>query len=280
MTPLLIASTRAAVRAGVAAPLSAALLVVGLATRWLGHGHDLDILRCLAFLLTAALISAVDDPAAETLAAVPYPLAARTLSRIAVTATAAGAIWLLGLAVADAAAPGTPLLGISLEGLGVAVFGVSSAIGIKRYGQIDEPAVLAVPAVLALLLATELIPRQWALVGQQTWGTPWVAEQFRWGCIVAIGAGLAARALTQSTGQRQHGCASTPSIGSADGSGRRFSWTDAILARTTAGTSPDPDDVRRRCRRERQLLIARTDGGDRRRGRGNPVLRTRSVDAL
>jgi len=198
MSPLFLASLRSATRAGLAAPLGAALLLVVVCAQWFGGGHDLELLRCVAFLLTAAVVSAVDDPAAETLAAAPYTLAARTLGRIVVATFAAAAVWAVALAVAATTAPGVPLLGISLQGLGIAVIGVTCAAGLRRFGQLHEPAVIAIPLVLALLLAAQIIPRQWALLGDQTWGTTWIAAQVRWSAVVAFGVGVTACALADT----------------------------------------------------------------------------------
>jgi hypothetical protein len=212
-------SIRAGRRAGLGAPLAAALALLAATTRWFGHGHDLDLLRCLAFLLTATLVSAVDDPTHETLAAVPFSLAARTLGRVAVAALTATAVWVAALTVAVHTTRHVPLFWMTVEATGIAVVGVTCAVLVQRWGHLDEPAVVAIPAVLALLLSMQVIPREWALLGDQTWGPPWIATRIRWASLIAIATGLTSCALAQRRAStwppRQRG------VGTGDQSGAR-----------------------------------------------------------
>ena len=195
MSPLIHASVRACRRAGLGVPLAAGLVLLAAAMKWFGHGHDLDLFRGLAFLLTAALICAVDDPSREALAAVPFSLAARTLGRVGVAALSAVPVWIVALAIATRTTRGVPLFWMTVEGAGIAVFGLTCAVLVHRWGRLDEPAVVAIPVVLALLLAMQVLPRHWALLGDQTWGPPWIATRIRWASLIAIGIGLTSYAL-------------------------------------------------------------------------------------
>jgi len=225
VNPLIHASARAGRRAGLGVPLAAGLVLLAAATRLFGNGHDLDLLRCLAFLLGAALISAVDDPGREALAAVPFSLAARTLGRVGVAALAAVPIWIVALAIATRTTRDVPLFWMSVEGAGIAVFGLTCALLFHLWGRLDEPAVVAIPVALALLLAMQVLPRQWALLGDQTWGPSWIATRIRWAALIAIWIGLITHALVRDgyprrdTGkrrrQRPNAASETPTMHSA-----------------------------------------------------------------
>jgi hypothetical protein len=87
---------------------------------------------------------------------------------------------------------------MTVEATGIAVVGVTCAVLVQRWGHLDEPAIVAIPAVLALLLSMQVIPREWALLGDQTWGPPWIATRIRWASLIAIATGLTSCALAQS----------------------------------------------------------------------------------
>lgn len=158
-----------------AAAVAAAILLIAAQTDGWGGGPPLSELRLGAVALAATLAFALDDPAADTLAASPTPLRSRRLWSLVLAVGALGALWagLLGLsgallpAVADAClavvrAPLTLELGL-LGVTGVALGTVATRrLGGGAGGIVAGPGVVlvffALVAVLGWLPGSPLDP--------------------------------------------------------------------------------------------------------------------------
>jgi hypothetical protein len=145
-------------------------------------------LRVVGLLLALGSGYALDDAAAVTLHASPYPLARRTGLRLAATAAFVIAVWVTVLAWYHRWDLG---LGLTVElAAALAVTWAVAAWG-RRHG-FDQPGLATTPALLAALLLAASIPRAPMLVGP---GPDWAAAHLRWSGVLAAAAGALMIAL-------------------------------------------------------------------------------------
>ena len=181
--PLVAASWRAVARSALFAPVGiAVLLTVGTAA-WLDSGSAVNLLRGAALLLAAGLVTTVDDPTGEVLAASPYPLAVRTATRILVGLAVVVPAWLAIVGIVATRVSEVPTAALTLEALGMAAVGLALATGLRRWRAQHQPSYVAGPGLFLTVLALNAVPPRWALLTDQTWGPPWAATHLRWAAL-------------------------------------------------------------------------------------------------
>jgi hypothetical protein len=155
------------------------------------HGDTRDVvgdLRVVGLLLALGSGYALDDPAAVTLHASPYPLARRTGLRLGAAAAFVVAVWVAVLAWYHRWGLG---LGLTVElAAALAVTWAVAAWG-RRHG-FDQPGLATTPALLAALLLAAAVPRAPMLVGP---GPGWAAAHLRWSGVLVVAAGALMVAL-------------------------------------------------------------------------------------
>jgi hypothetical protein len=191
---LFVASARAVRRGAVGGPVVAAMLLSLLTVPVLDDGYALQVLRGVGVVLGLAVVVAVDDPAATVLAASPYSAARRTLARLAAVVAIAAPVWSMAAALAAWRAD-VPVAGVALETVAWWTMALAIAATIWRRTGSLAASYVAGPVLLGLALATDGLPRAWALLAGQTWGPPWEAAQLRWVAVLLAGSGVAALAL-------------------------------------------------------------------------------------
>ena len=178
------------------APLGAALLLVLVTLPVLDDGWAPRVLQAAAALLALTVAVAADDPAGELLAASPYRLWVRTLSRAAVAVALCLPVWALLLVVASrraAALPGgvpLPVERLSVQAAVLAGFALALGLVLARRG-VRAPSSTAGPALLLGVVATYQLPAAWGLWEVQ----PWEAAGFRWAGLALVAAAVVAHAL-------------------------------------------------------------------------------------
>src|SRR5205823_3459204 len=108
------------------------LLLTAATAAFMDVGLAVQVLRGVAMLLAVGLVTAADDPSGEVLAASPYGLGVRTMTRVAVAAAVTAPAWLLSATVVAIRAPGTPIAALSLEAAAIALLGVALATALRR----------------------------------------------------------------------------------------------------------------------------------------------------
>lgn len=169
-------------------PLVIGALAIGALFAHRGGVADVTIaLRVLGLVLALAGGFALDDAAATTLHASPYPLARRLLLRIGCVAAVIATLWGVALLrlLPDAptgqrAALG---LGVTVE-LAAALAVVWSVAAWGRRRGLDEPGIVTAPVLLSLIFAGAAQPRVPMLVGP---GADWLTAHLRWTAVL-IGA--------------------------------------------------------------------------------------------
>lgn len=213
---LIAASWFAVRRAGLVVPATAAVVLVA-GTAHVQEVHAVQVLRGVAVLLACALVSAMDDPAGEVVAASPYPRRVRSLFR----ATAAGfvvlPVWVLAATVAELRFDPTPVWGLSLEAAGLCLSALAIGAGLRAWTGQLAPSYLGVIGVVVVAFASNALPRSWAMVQQQVYGPPWQAAQFRWVALVLVAAGVLAAALRDPLPDRRLGRGAQRSCGGEPG---------------------------------------------------------------
>lgn len=161
------------------APLGSAAVslgVVGYAAVRSGGAPDagsLTPLRLAMVALAAGAATAVDDPAAPTLAASPLPLGARRALQLGLVATAWLLAWAAALGAASWLPSRAPAAQLTLEAVGWLAIGLAVAV---RFGS-----TASAPALLVLVVLVGRLPDRVALL---TAGDRWSALQLRWVGIV------------------------------------------------------------------------------------------------
>ncbi len=113
------------------------LIAMGTIIARASTGHDLAEIYALAFVAsTAGLGFALDDPAAETVAASPTPLARRRLHRVAIAGTITVTTWLMIAAVvATSDTQQFPTYDVIIEVAGLAAIGLATSAVVQRRTQ-------------------------------------------------------------------------------------------------------------------------------------------------
>ncbi|MDQ4059433.1 MAG: hypothetical protein M3124_09960 [Actinomycetota bacterium] len=167
-------------------PLATAALVSTLVVGW-RHGHAAAVpLQLVAILLSSAAGFALDDPAAETLAASPTSLLRRRLLRLLLVGPPVAVVWglLLWWQGTDGAEEtwALMLLFAGLLGLSMGVSGIAGRRSAKGSGGIVVP-----PAIFVLLILSTVIPREWRPLPLGDVPGGWDQIYLRWGAAAVLG---------------------------------------------------------------------------------------------
>ncbi len=113
------------------------LIAVGTIIARMSTGHNLAEVYALAFVTsTAGLGFALDDPAAETVAASPTPLARRRLHRVGIAGTITAATWLvIAGVVATSDTQRFPTYDVIIEVAALAAIGLATSALVQRRTQ-------------------------------------------------------------------------------------------------------------------------------------------------
>jgi hypothetical protein len=200
VTDRIACSWRALPRSAVLGGCSVAALLPVVAWPSLDTGSGLLVLRGTAVLLAVAVTFAVDDPAADVLAASPTPLRQRVMVRVALAVAVAGAAWTAAAAVV-AARDHVPVAGLTLEVLALAMVGIAVALALQTWGGATDPGILTAPVVAGAVLAANLLPSRWALLVAGPGGPEWEQAHRRWAAVLVV-AVVAARLATADRASR------------------------------------------------------------------------------
>lgn len=192
---LTAASWRVVRRSGLLLPVAAAGVLVAATVHLFDDGYAAQVLRGVGLLLACAWVSTQDDPMGEVAAGSPYPRAVRSLARAAVGLVLLLPLWVGAVLLGEWRGGDLTVLPLALEAAGLGLAGVATAAALRAWGDRHQPSYLAVPAVLALGIAINSLPRGWAMVPFQTWGPPWEAAQLRWAALALLCVGLLVGAL-------------------------------------------------------------------------------------
>jgi len=142
--------------------------------------------RVVALVLALGSGFALDDQAASTVQASPYPLARRLWLRIAATAALVVPLWTLALPLVRVDPVLSLRLGLTVEFLAALAVVWATAAWCRRRG-LDEPGVATAPVLLGLLVVCALYPRAPMLVPP---GPQWLAAHVRWAGVLACATAL------------------------------------------------------------------------------------------
>jgi hypothetical protein len=133
-----------------------------------GTAQTIPALQITALALTAALASILDDPAAETIAAVPLTLRFRRGLTIAVVVPAVLVIW-AGLVSLSGVAP-------ELAGAFTLQLGALVLLTLAFAAALARGTTIAGPLVVLMFLSVSAVAPDWALLpelGDWRWDTTW-----------------------------------------------------------------------------------------------------------
>ncbi len=164
--------------------IGAAGVLVGATTPILDDGHAISVLRGAAILLAGGLAIALDDPAADLLAASPTTMAKRWAARLGLAAGLVAASWALLSAWVGGVVGGLPWLALSVEAAALGGFSVALAAALRRWRDVREPGPLVAPAVFGAVLAANLLPQRFSLLAGDPSGNGWTAAHMRWATIL------------------------------------------------------------------------------------------------
>ena len=173
-----------------APPAVGALTVGGLLTLFRAGdpAGGIGALRAVGLTLVLGSGFALDDAAAPTLQASPYPLVRRMCLRIGCAGAVVVPLWTLALVWIHHL---SLAVGLTVELLGaLAVVWATAAWG-RRLG-FDEPGIATAPVLLGLLYLAIALPRTQLLVEP---GPQWLAAHLRWAAVLAGAATLLAVAM-------------------------------------------------------------------------------------
>jgi hypothetical protein len=172
-------------------PVIAAVVLVTCSVPILDDGWAMQVLRGVAVLVACAAAATTDDPCGEVLAASPYPRPVRSAARFVVGCAVLLPLWLVALVVSHLRDEGIPMIGLSLEAVGLIGLGLAVGAVMRANRDIHQPSGYALPTLLAVTLALHQLPAGWRMMTDQTWGPPWEAGQIRWaafllGCLGVV----------------------------------------------------------------------------------------------
>ncbi|HEU4676782.1 MAG TPA: hypothetical protein VFS29_12380 [Motilibacteraceae bacterium] len=185
--------------------VAAAVALTGLDAGW-----GPRVLRAAGVLSAVALTAATDDPCGEPAAASPYPRSLRTVARVAGAGAVVVPAWVL-VAVVAAVRADVPLAVPALEALGLGAAGLALGAGLRAWRDVHAPGYAAALGVLALAVATAVLPPWYALTPVQQWGPPWQATELRWLGVLVAAVGVLAAALRDPLGRSPVPSGSGPS---------------------------------------------------------------------
>ena len=141
-------------------------------------------LRAAAAALAVAVVCALDDPAAETIAGAPTPAVVRRLVRLALAALVVAPAWAVTLAAADA--PARP--GLTLELGAMLSLVAAGAVVAGRVRGDEQGGITAATGLLAMLAAAWIVlPERWTLFADAPGVPAWAAAHERWAVLLALG---------------------------------------------------------------------------------------------
>lgn len=192
---LVTASWMVVRRSGLLIPVAATCALVAATVHLFDDGYAAQVLRGVGVLLACAWVSTLDDPMGEVAAGSAYPRSLRSLVRAAVGLAVIVPLWTGVALLGEWRAGELSLLPLALEAAGLGLAGVAAGAGLRAWGDRHQPSYLVVPAVVALAVGINSLPRAWAMVPFQTWGPPWEAALVRWAALALLCAGLLVAAL-------------------------------------------------------------------------------------
>lgn len=193
-------------------PVVLALLLTAVSLALMETDYQaLRLMRGVGLILACAWVAGVDDPAGEVTAASPYVRSVRTGTRLLVSGVVAVGGWVACALAVELAVPSTPVLGMGVEAFALAALGLAVGTGLRGWRDIHMPSHLAVVGLIALALATSLLPRWYVLIQPQVWGPPWEASLIRWGALGMVGLGVLGLAVLDPLSRRASGFRSAPS---------------------------------------------------------------------
>lgn len=193
--PALLTASWLAVRRGRAlVPVGAALLLVGATVAWQDGGQAVPVLHGVAVLVACAVAAASDDPAAEVVAAAPFPRRTRTLGRLLAALAVGLPVFVVAAAVAEARFEPTRL-DVHVIEVVVLVLAAAAVGATVRAAGVHTAGYPAVLGVVVLVFAMYLLPRSHLMVDPQTWGPPWQAALLRWTAVGVLATGVLTLAL-------------------------------------------------------------------------------------
>lgn len=192
---LLAASWGVVRRSGLLISVAAGCVLVAVTVHLFDDGYAAQVLRGVGVLLACAWVSTMDDPMGEVAAGSAYPRSVRSAARASAGLAVIVPLWTGAALLGEWRAGQLPLLPLAIEAAGLGLAGVAAAAGLRAWGDRHQPSYLVVPAVVALAVGINSLPRGWAMVPFQTWGPPWEAAQVRWAALALLCAGLLVAAL-------------------------------------------------------------------------------------
>jgi hypothetical protein len=189
------ASWRVVRRSGLLVPVAAACAVIAATAHLFDDGYAAQVLRGVGVLLACAWVCSLDDPMGEVAAGSAYPRSVRSAARAAVALAVLGPLWVGTALVGAWRTEELPLLPLALEAAVLGLAGIAGAAGLRAWGDRHQPSYLVVPALVALAVGINSLPRAWAMVPFQTWGPPWEAAQVRWTALALLCVGVLVAAL-------------------------------------------------------------------------------------
>ncbi|QNP72253.1 hypothetical protein IAG44_24445 [Streptomyces roseirectus] len=169
-----------------------------------GQGDAALLLRVTTVLCALPVAFALDDPAANTTAALPFPPALRRALRLALACAPMAVTWtacafLLRAALHPYDRAALPLPGLALEAAGLTAAAVALVgLGLRLTGG-ERGSTLAAPGSTLLLLVLTLSPARAELFAVP-YGESWTSSRWTWAAGLALGAGLAAALLREGRG--------------------------------------------------------------------------------
>lgn len=175
-------------------PALGAILIVATVLAWRADDlHDpagaAITLRGVALLLSLGVLFVLDDAAAALVEAVPLRLAFRLGQRVVIAAALCGVgfgVAVLVVRTATAETSASLIGGVALELLATMLFGLAVAAVAARFWAVNEPGILAVPTVIGLWMALQLLPQGWAVLVAP--GPQWADAHLRWTVLLALSA--------------------------------------------------------------------------------------------
>lgn len=199
---LLAASWFVVRRSGLLVPVAATCVLVAATVHLFDDGYAAQVLRGVGVLLACAWVSTMDDPMGEVAAGSAYPRSLRSATRSAVGLAVLVPLWVGTALVGEWRTEELSLLPLALEAAGLGLAGIAGAAGLRVWGDRHQPSYLVVPALVALAVGINSLPRGWAMVPFQTWGPPWEAAQLRWAALALLCVGLLVAAVRDPLAER------------------------------------------------------------------------------
>lgn len=150
------------------------------------------VLRGVAVLLAAALALAVDEPSAALLDASPTPMADRVAARLTLCALVVLPCWAVALTAPATRGTDVPVTDLTLELVALSALGLAAATALRRWWRISEPALVAGPLLLGVLLAADQLPAALTLLPHTPLDPAWAGAHARW-LVLLLAAGVLLR---------------------------------------------------------------------------------------